>query len=146
MEQNLPPLGFTESQKAVKVVYNEKTVGNGTVTETSTGLSVQGHYEIGLAIAIVAFDFSLLLQPDETCTVQANWPGLLDPNPLGPIEGTYVWVYVLGRTGLMVRANEYEINVTFTGPMGQPEITTGFTISITESQLGKFVALDFVYE
>jgi hypothetical protein len=146
MEPNTLPQGFAEWEKNVAVVYDKQSVGTGTVAETSTQLSVQGHYELGMAIAIVAFDFSVSLRPDKTCTVQANWPGLLEPNPIGPIEGTYVWVYVLARPSLLVRTNGYQINLTYTGPMGQPEITTGFTINITESQSEQFAELGFVYE
>lgn len=137
-------LGLPAEEIPVSVVYNKLTVGSGTNTETADHLSVVGHYEIPPAVAAVNFDFSVQLLGPTLCRVQANWPGLI--TPFGPIEGTYIRVLVLSRPGFNITANGYSISITATGPFGQPGITTGFDIDITETQSGNFAQLGFVFE
>jgi hypothetical protein len=139
-------LGLPAEAIPVSVVYNNQTVGGGTNTETDKHLSVVGHYEIPPAVAAVNFDFSVQLLGPTMCRVQADWPGLLNPNPIGPMEGTYIRVLVLSRPGFNITANGYSINITATGPLGEPGITTGFDIGITETKSGNFAQLGFVFE
>jgi hypothetical protein len=137
-------LGLPADAIPVSVVYNNQTVGAGTNTETDKHLSVEGHYEIPPAVAAVNFDFSVYLLGPTICRVQANWPGLI--TPFGPIEGTYIRVLVLSRPSFAITANGYSINITATGPLGEPGITTGFDIGITETKSGNFAQLGFVFE
>ena len=139
-------LGLSAEAIPVRVVYDKLTVGSGTNTETADHLSVVGHYEIPPAVAAVQFDFSVQLLGPHTCRVQANWPGLLDPNPIGPMEATYIRVLVLSRPGFNITANGYYISITATGPLGEPGITTGFDIGIIETASGNSAQLGFVFE
>ena len=121
-------LGFQNLSRPVSVSYHDQQIGQGTSTETSNSMTVKGTYDIPPTIAEVEFSFAVQLLSSNQCTVEANWPDLLRPNPLA-VKGTYLWVLVLGRPSLLISAEGYQINVTYTGPIGQPTIT-GFQINI----------------
>jgi hypothetical protein len=79
---------------------------------------------------------------DHSCAVDANLPDLLPDNPL-ELSGSYIVVLTLGRAGLLITAGEYRISITFTGPISQPTVVTGFQVGITGPDVA--VSLGFVY-
>ncbi len=116
--------------KPVSVSYHDQRIGKGTSNVSPSFVEVTGIYDIPPTIAEVGFSFAADLQSENACTVAVNWPDLLPGSPLD-LKGSYIVVLVLGRAGLLITAGDYRINVTFTGPMGQPMKVTGFQIGIT---------------
>lgn len=128
--------------KSVRVSYHDQRIGNGQSSVSASLVQVAGSYDIPPAIAEVNFSFAVHLQDDNTCTVDADLPGLLPNNPL-KLAGSYIIVLTLGRAGLLITAGAYRISVTFTGPVSNPEVATGFQIGITGPD--STVSLGFVY-
>jgi hypothetical protein len=128
--------------KPVSVSYHDQQIGKGNSTASATLVEVSGIYDIPPTIAEVDFSFAVHLLDDRRCSVAANLPDLLPGNPLN-LEGSYLVVLTLGRAGLLISAGEYRIGVTFTGPISQPNIVTGFQLGITGPDAA--VTLGFVY-
>jgi hypothetical protein len=128
--------------KPVRVSYHDQQIGSGSSTVSANLVEVSGIYDIPPTIAEVAFSFSVRLLNDHSCAVDANLPDLLPNNPL-ELSGSYIVVLTLGRAGLLITAGEYRISITFTGPISQPTVVTGFQVGITGPDVA--VSLGFVY-
>jgi len=138
---------FASQTKAVDVFFLDRRIGGGQSVSTPQGVAVQGSYQWPPdAPAEVRFSFDVKLLTDTVCGVEVSWPGLL-AKPIADPAALYIAILVLGRAALAITThNGDHISFAYSGPPSQPELVTGFQVSVMEASPGNSAALTFRYQ
>jgi hypothetical protein len=128
--------------RRVSVRFRDRMIGTGTANVSPSFVEVSGIYDLPPRIDREGFFFSVELRPDHGCSISADWPALLRGMPIDAV-GHYTVVVALGRPGLVIAVGDYRINVRFSGPVGRPDIVSGFNVDVVAPDTA--AALTFSY-
>lgn len=137
-------LAAADSTQKVSVWFGGKSIGAGTAAFTADAVNLEGSYQWPPeAPAEVRFAFDLKILTEDVCSVAVNWPGLL-PEAIHDPAASYFSLLILARVELLITTHAGDsINFVYTGPPADPEITTGFQISVLEPGATSPAALAF---
>lgn len=120
-------------QQNVRMIYLGQDIGGGTITGASDQIDIEVEFEWPPdAIAIVQGTFHFKILSDNTCAVEASFPGLLQKD-IQDRDASYFVLLIGARPQFNITTHQGDKLVfVSTGPFGDPEKVTGYQLGIAE--------------
>ncbi len=126
-----PPISGQE----VRMVYLDQTIGGGIINSGGRQVTIETTYEWPPdAPAEIDGLFFVGFHNQETCNVRASYPGLLR-EPIEDNEARYTTLLSGARPQILITTRSgARLSVWASGPFGDPEKVTGYSLGIVEPE------------